>query len=82
MSYRITALADLDRSGTGDGQHYGTGVLPVRADPPLRGVPAGPVAPGQPVCGTRPAGMTPSLPFWKSSNACMSSSRVFITNGP
>ncbi len=28
------------------------------------------------------AGMVPSRPFWKSSNACWSSSRVFMTNGP
>lgn len=28
------------------------------------------------------AGIVPSRPFWKSSKACWSSSRVFITNGP
>ncbi|GGN65773.1 hypothetical protein GCM10011579_036610 [Streptomyces albiflavescens] len=28
------------------------------------------------------AGIVPSRPFWKSSKACWSSSRVFITKGP
>ena len=28
------------------------------------------------------AGMLPSLPAWKSSNACTSCSRVSMTNGP
>lgn len=28
------------------------------------------------------AGIVPSRPFWKSSKACCSSSRVFITKGP
>ena len=27
-------------------------------------------------------GMVPSRPFWKSSNACITSALVFITNGP
>ena len=40
--------------------------------------------PGQrtscPGCGS--AGMVPSRPAWKSSKACTSSSRVFMTNGP
>ena len=33
-----------------------------------------------PGCGS--VGMVPSRPAWKSSNACTSSSRVFMTNGP
>lgn len=28
------------------------------------------------------AGIVPRRPFWKSSKACWSSSRVFMTNGP
>ncbi len=33
-----------------------------------------------PGCGS--VGMVPSRPAWKSSKACTSSSRVFMTNGP
>ena len=66
----------------------GRGVHALSGPPSGAGVPVPPqkwdrsTGTGQSVCGTRPAGMTPSLPFWKSSKASISSARVFITNGP
>lgn len=44
--------------------------------------PAGFQAPGPSSVIPWTAGTVPRRPFWKSSNACISSSLVFMTNGP
>ena len=85
----------LHRRGLRPGARAGAGGPPERTARPRVATPApdrrhdGAARPGRGDRGQRTScpgcasvGMVPSRPAWKSSKACTSSSRVFMTNGP